>query len=174
MHNLYIINYIYRSGGVEIRGLHATRIQRRKNLGVPVLESYLFIPNNTNLSSQESIRVNTQILLENTLLYKIKCAEIVDAETPDDTLILSDLVVECLEDQPLIQHDVIILTELNLQTNLAVENKSIRDETDCSLIIGSRLFKRPQVIKRYFLNSLKIPYILMYCIKLVLHYFHTA
>lgn len=35
---------IIRSGGIEIRSLKASQIPRRKPLGDPVLEKYLFVP----------------------------------------------------------------------------------------------------------------------------------
>lgn len=36
---------LIQSGGVEIRGLHANVIAKRKPLADPVLEKYLFVPN---------------------------------------------------------------------------------------------------------------------------------
>lgn len=36
---------IYRAGGVEIRGLHATPISKKVPLGVPVLEKNEFVAN---------------------------------------------------------------------------------------------------------------------------------
>lgn len=35
---------IIKSGGVEVRGLKASAIPRRKQLGEPVLEKYQFVP----------------------------------------------------------------------------------------------------------------------------------
>jgi fatty acid synthase len=35
---------LIQSGGVEIRGLHANVIAKRKPLADPVLEKYLFVP----------------------------------------------------------------------------------------------------------------------------------
>lgn len=36
---------LIQSGGVEVRGLHANVINRRKPLADPVLEKYTFVPN---------------------------------------------------------------------------------------------------------------------------------
>lgn len=40
-----ILFIVFRAGGVEIRGLHATPIPKRVPLGVPVLEKNEFVPN---------------------------------------------------------------------------------------------------------------------------------
>lgn len=42
--NVYKEIELIKSGGVEIRGLKASAISRRKPLGEPVLEKYLFYP----------------------------------------------------------------------------------------------------------------------------------
>lgn len=42
---IYLFNVIFRAGGVEIRGLHATPISKKIPLGVPVLEKNEFVAN---------------------------------------------------------------------------------------------------------------------------------
>ncbi|KAG5863724.1 hypothetical protein JTB14_034923 [Gonioctena quinquepunctata] len=42
---------VIRGGGIEVQGLSATSIPRKKKLGIPVLEKYEFIPNHTELST---------------------------------------------------------------------------------------------------------------------------
>lgn len=75
---------IHRSGAIEIKGLNASSIARRKYLGTPVLEKYLFVPNVAKLTTAQAIRVNMQILLENLYSIKVKAVELIDDATSED------------------------------------------------------------------------------------------
>lgn len=55
----------FRAGAVEIKGLLASSIALRKPLGEPVLEKYVFVPNVAELKTEDSIRINMQVVLEN-------------------------------------------------------------------------------------------------------------
>ncbi|KAG5867089.1 hypothetical protein JTB14_013864 [Gonioctena quinquepunctata] len=143
-----------RSGYAVIKGLIASSIARRKDFGVPVLEKHTFVPNMTTLDLQESVRVNSQILLENALVYKVKVVELIDEFTDDSNNPLSVIVKTCFEDQPLIQTIPKILCKEMLEFSVPVENKKLADEKDCTLIIVSRLFDRPEVLQTAF-ESLK-------------------
>jgi fatty acid synthase len=58
---------IIRSGGAEVRGVKVSAITRRRNVGKPVLEKYVFIPNvePAHLDLHSALRVCTHIALEN-------------------------------------------------------------------------------------------------------------
>ncbi|KAG5883952.1 hypothetical protein JTB14_031777 [Gonioctena quinquepunctata] len=137
---------IIRAGGVEIVGLGVTSISRRKNLGIPVLENYQFIPNNTELSTVQSVRVNVQIILENTLMTKLKCVEVIDNENKSDEII-SNIVSEVFESQPLIQGDIKIFCDTELDVDITVEKNKLSEEKDCVLVIITKLSKRPELSK---------------------------
>ncbi|KAG5865371.1 Fatty acid synthase, partial [Gonioctena quinquepunctata] len=143
-----------RSGCAVIKGLIASSIARRKDFGVPVLEKYTFVPNMATLDLHESVRVNTQILLENALFYKVKVVELIDEFTEDSNNPLSVIVKTCFDDQPLIQTIPKILCKETLELSVPVENKKLTDEKDCTLIIVPRLFDRPEVLQTAF-ESLK-------------------
>lgn len=122
----------------------ASSIGRRKDLGIPVLESYQFIPNITKLELEDSIRVNMQIFLENALARKVKVIELVDSFSKDDTLLIP-LIQSAFEDQPLITPMCKILTKTPIETTIQIEDKPLSTEADCNIIIGSELFSRPEV-----------------------------
>lgn len=67
-----------RSGGIELKGLSASTIPRKKTTAFPVLEKYLFIPNIGKLSIEVAVRVFMQIALENNCGLKVTTVEIVD------------------------------------------------------------------------------------------------
>ncbi|XP_056629975.1 fatty acid synthase-like [Diorhabda sublineata] len=146
-----------RCGGIVIKGLIANSIPRRKDLGIPVLEKYQFVPNVTTLTLNESIRINMQILLENNIINKVKCVELIDEFTKDSSTIIP-IIQAAFEDQPLIQPIVKILTKNQLQDiegNIPIEDKELDTETDCNLIVGSRLLERSTVLKMAY-ESLKV------------------
>lgn len=49
---------LIQSGGVEIRGLHANVIAKRKPLADPVLEKYTFVPNIIEKVNQNKLLIN--------------------------------------------------------------------------------------------------------------------
>ncbi|KAG5886386.1 hypothetical protein JTB14_033597 [Gonioctena quinquepunctata] len=137
---------IMRGGGVEIVGLGVTCISKRKNLGIPVLEKYEFIPNNTKLSTIQSVRVNMQIIIENTLMTKLKCVELIDNENQSDE-ILSKIVSGVFKDQPLIQGDIKIFCDEELDVDITVEKKKLSEEKECVLVIITKLSERKELLK---------------------------
>ncbi|CAH1160281.1 unnamed protein product [Phaedon cochleariae] len=141
-------------GGVEIKGLVATSIARKKELGIPVLEKYVFVPNSATLSIEQSVRVNMQLLLENALVYKVKAVEVIDEFTKPDATLLTPLVKMVFEDQPLIQPLVKILTKNALEADVPVEDKKLSEELDNLLVIASNLLERTELLQDA-LRSLK-------------------
>ncbi|KAJ8919478.1 hypothetical protein NQ315_002099 [Exocentrus adspersus] len=137
-----------RCGGIEICGLKASAIPRRKHLGVPVLESYKFVPNFTVLNVHQSVRVNIQVILENALTHKVKACEVIDECTGKDIVPLAPIIKSALEDQPLIQPLLKILSKRALEgVEVEVDDKKLTSETDNLLVIGSNLLGRPEVLK---------------------------
>ncbi|XP_076267668.1 fatty acid synthase-like [Rhynchophorus ferrugineus] len=138
---------IIQSGGIEIRHMIASSIARRKNLSVPVLEKHVFIPNITKLGLDNAIRANSQILLETFNTINIKVIELIDEETPEHNKIIGDIIYDALSDQPLIQPNVTALCHEEIEVkNINVENKKLHTETDCHLVIGSKLLERPNIL----------------------------
>lgn len=92
---------IIRSGGIEVRGLLASAIARRKPLGMPVLEKYVFIPSSEpeSLDYNTALRACIHIVLENQL---DSCLKTIELPHPD-TMPLSPTLARILEDLPLIQ-----------------------------------------------------------------------
>ena len=96
---VYVYNdlSIIRSGGIEVRGLKASAIARRKPLGEPVLEKHVFIPYKEpeDLDLNSSLRACVHIVLENQQEVHVKTVEMykenVTMLSPEVALILGDL-----------------------------------------------------------------------------------
>lgn len=127
---------IFRSGGIEIRGLSASSITRRKPLADPVLEKYVFVPNEATLSTEQSTRVNLQIVLENNYRLKVKVVEFIEPETPEEQEVLGPIIFSVLGDQPLIHANVVVLSPRSLDVqNVSVINKPLSSESDALLVV---------------------------------------
>jgi len=120
---------VIKSGGVEIRGLKATSISRRKLVADPVIEEHKFVAHTDRavISLGEAIRMSTQLALEDHQVVKATAIELVE-DADDVTLedLSSTLLVKVLADIPLIQPDVVVLTSPNrfdparLSSNISV------------------------------------------------------
>ncbi|XP_030748836.1 fatty acid synthase-like [Sitophilus oryzae] len=138
---------VIQSGGIEIRGLIASSIPKRKNTCIPVLEKYIFLSNMTNLKLEQAVRVNMQILLENIFTLQVKAVELIDEATPEENKTIGDTVFDVLADQPLIQPNITVLSKSELVVNnVTVEDKKLLTEVDCQLVIASRLLERPNIL----------------------------
>ncbi|XP_059048240.1 fatty acid synthase-like [Achroia grisella] len=144
---------VIRSGGVEIRGLHATPISRRVPLGVPVLEKNEFIPNfgKSKVKIEDCLRANIQLILENIQTYKVKSIELADEEYKNDSLQpIIEKVADVLGDLPLVQAELLLISEepIEMPSTITVENKKLASETNAVLFVGANLLKRETVLSQ--------------------------
>ncbi|XP_015113130.1 fatty acid synthase [Diachasma alloeum] len=119
------------SGGVQIRGLQASAIARRKPLGDPVLETYKFVAHRdrADIPLKDAVRLATHLALENHLGLKVKTLETLQAgekHLPEE--LLSFHISETLANLPMVQADVNIVTaENDLRPGDIPENINITD-----------------------------------------------
>ena len=92
---------IIQSGGVEMRGVTANTIAKRRNKSKPVLEKYMFTPYTepTHLDLHTSLRVCTHIVLENKPGIQVNVVEVHNQGTTP----LSPLLVPVFADLPLLK-----------------------------------------------------------------------
>lgn len=94
------------------------------------------------------LRANIQIILENIQTYKVKSIELVDEEYKTHGLEpILDKVGDGLGDLPLVQAELLILSEeqLEMPSNITVENKKMIGETNTVIFVGCNILKRPDV-----------------------------
>nr|QNL15122.1 fatty acid synthase 2 [Meteorus pulchricornis] len=139
------------AGGVEIRGLQASAIPRRKNIGVPVLESYKFVAHRdrAEMSLNEAVHVAVHISLENHLPMKVTALEAFDASQNSISELISPIILETLNNLPLIQADVGILAgedtfeEGNIPPSVnVVDLKKLPSDVNALLLSGHSLLCR--------------------------------
>lgn len=100
----------------------------------PVLEKHVFVPNEGTFSLDDAVRINVQLILENTFRIKIKFAEL----EQDGSQNLTPLILQALSDQILIQAEALMVRN-NQKTKL----------NDCLFIVGYNLLKDKNVLKDF-------------------------
>uniref|UniRef100_A0A1A9W883 Fatty acid synthase n=1 Tax=Glossina brevipalpis TaxID=37001 RepID=A0A1A9W883_9MUSC len=124
------------SGGIEIVGLHASAVQRRKSPGIPVLERYQFVSHfpAPAFSLQDAIRICVQLALENSTVTKIKAVEVdTDGRYP-----IIENFMEAIEDLPVVTGDYLFLssqTPEDISKVVHVENGKLFTQKNCHFII---------------------------------------
>ncbi|KAG5668080.1 hypothetical protein PVAND_016035 [Polypedilum vanderplanki] len=100
---------ILQCGGVEIRGVQTQTVNRRPPNGIPILESYQFIPHYKNLvlSKIDIARFCIQLAIENFATAKISAVEI---DMNDDKEPLCGYFYAGINEQPLITAELNYLT----------------------------------------------------------------
>ncbi|XP_036342897.1 fatty acid synthase-like [Rhagoletis pomonella] len=129
------------AGGIELIGLHASPVQRRKSPGIPVLEKYEFTPHFTTraFSTTNAVRMCVQLALENSPSIKMKVVEIgANGYKP----IISKFV-EGLEDLPLVTGDFLFFTDQKNDEipGVHIETAKFTNQTNCNFIIANNLSK---------------------------------
>uniref|UniRef100_T1H7Z0 Carrier domain-containing protein n=1 Tax=Rhodnius prolixus TaxID=13249 RepID=T1H7Z0_RHOPR len=153
---------LIKSGGIELRGMQANAIARRKNLSEPVLEKYVFTPYHESeevYSLEQIVRILVQLILENEELNNtIKVVEF--AAHP--IKLLAPIVAQVLSDLPLIQPDITVQSSstnpqiTDLPPEIIVEEKKLPANKAALIAVASNLLEtdRAEVLQNC-LNSLK-------------------
>ncbi|XP_011695514.1 PREDICTED: fatty acid synthase-like [Wasmannia auropunctata] len=126
-----------RAGGIEIRGLKASQISRRKLAQDVIIEKHIFVAHcdRAKVSLNEAIRISAQLALEDHQVIKVKVIELVeDIDDVELEYLSSSLLVEAFNDMPLIQANLTLLTSPNRFNSLDVsQNISIVDLNKVSI-----------------------------------------
>jgi len=146
------------AGGIEIRGVRAIQISRRKLAQDAVTEEHTFVAHRdrAKISLNDAIRISAQLALEDHQIIKVKAIELV--EDVDDVALdglSSLLLLEALNDIPLIQTNITLLTSPNrfnpadLSQNISIEDLNKPSVKDKVLIVaGFNLLTKRQSLKR--------------------------
>ncbi|XP_063218658.1 fatty acid synthase-like [Bacillus rossius redtenbacheri] len=146
------------SGGIQLKGLKASGISRRKPLGEPVLEKYLFLPHHgipePPLSVAQVLRMCVHLVLENQAGIKVKVVEVAEFEDDKPVNLLANEVAAILGDLPLIQPDITVVTppgkgELeDLSSNIHVEDRQLAGQQGCLLLIASHVLGQKEFLEK--------------------------
>ncbi|XP_025994131.1 fatty acid synthase isoform X2 [Solenopsis invicta] len=153
------------AGGIEIRGLKATQISRRKLAQDAVIEEHVFVAHHDQaiLSLNEAIRISAQLALEDHQIIKVKAIELVeDVDDVTPECLSSSLLIEAFSDMPLIQANITLLTSpsrfssVDLSPNILIDDLNKRSVDDEVLMVaGFNLLTKQQTSLERLLPFLK-------------------
>ncbi|XP_060866838.1 fatty acid synthase-like [Metopolophium dirhodum] len=149
---------LIQAGGVEIRGLHANVIAKRKPLADPVIEKYTFVPNiiETGYTLEQIVRISLHLVIENLMGIKVKTVEILNKTFNPDVQILSPIILDVLADLPLIQPEVSILSDgthpqlKEIGSNITVEDKKLSPDQSVLFAVGSGVLQDSNFLEQVF------------------------
>ncbi|XP_023289558.1 fatty acid synthase [Orussus abietinus] len=149
------------AGGIEIRGLKANAISKRKLTGEPVLEEYKFLAHEdrAEMSLQHAVRLAAHLALENHLTIKVKCIELLnESDKKDVEDVVSPILLEVLGDLPLMQADITILAPADSFEEgvipaeiVLAEPKKLPSDTSALIVVGRGLLEDKQQEQRSLL-----------------------
>ncbi|XP_058818329.1 fatty acid synthase-like [Topomyia yanbarensis] len=133
-------------GGIVISNPRVNIIGRRNPPGVPILETYQFIPYRSDgpVSSLEAIRMCVQLALENVPMLSVAVTEVHSDGLP----VLSHLFGEAIADLPLVQSSLTLLTAKPIEVNNAVlKNEKLSDQTNSLFLISDNKLTEASFLK---------------------------
>lgn len=117
--------------GVDILGLHASPVQRRKPPAEPVLETYKFVPNMTpEATIPDAAKICVQLYLENVSIQKVVVLEI-DNVTPS-----IEFFSQAIEDIPLVSGEFFLKTSQDVDISGVSLVEGLQFPQACNFIIA--------------------------------------
>ncbi|XP_043070750.1 fatty acid synthase [Drosophila grimshawi] len=124
------------AGGIEVIGLHASLVQRRKPPGIPVLEQYEFLPYlpAPEMTLSNAARICVQLALENMSISKVKLVE-VDTDGRDNVLAK---FIDAIEDLPIVTGEYMYLTDRKIDEipGIHIENGKVENLSNYHFIVA--------------------------------------
>jgi len=140
------------SGGIEIRGIKATPITKRRTTVNPVLEKYEFVAHRDRdeISFQDAIVLSTHIALEYHQMTKVNIIELVESSDQVTVEELSSLMInEILSNLPLIQPNINLVARTDRFNNAVLpsritfsQTKKLSEDDNAILVAGYNLFNK--------------------------------
>ncbi|XP_065336360.1 fatty acid synthase-like [Cloeon dipterum] len=175
---VYKKHEVLQSGGVEVRGLQASVIARRKPMADPLLETYEVIPYRplNVLSDSSALRICTHIALENTMgTNKYKVVEWIPPIEANPNTLISLKMPLIFGDLPVMSADIVLcgagaimtetLTEGNLLVGVTLDDRKTINRDSAAHIMtcgeGTTLLALPEVLNDAVAATLPRGFILL-------------
>lgn len=126
--------------------MHTSPVGRRKAPGVPVLETFKFLPyiDPPTLSNFDAVRCCTQLALENSPILKVKAVEV---DLDNNCVPLLPLFELALGDLPLVTADLMLLSAQELQLGkIHVEDGKLSTQSNCTFVIATNCSQRNEFV----------------------------
>lgn len=133
---------------MEITGLSARPVKMRRKTCDPILETYKFVPNETETTLDNSVKINVQLALENYWTVTPKIVEIAK-DYGGKYEYLAPSIHKALTDLPLMRPQIVVVTaeEVSFDDEITV-NRSLKGHPKSYLVIVKGAFGNSEV--RFF------------------------
>lgn len=151
---------LIQSGGVEIYGLDASFINRRRSPNDPLLEINTFIPHfpSIQLSKIDTAKFCIQLLMENSPSMKVN---VIEVDANDGKAPLSEYFSKALEKVPMVVADISYLTEKEIEIkDVSVKNESFATAGNFDIVIKSNVVKDAEFLKTVYEKCDNTSYVL--------------
>ena len=137
---------IVSAGGIEISGMTASSVARKKFSGTEVLESYQFFPldySSETHSIDDVAGTCIQLMLENLTRWKVKAVELIrDDENHEPILPKFDGI---LAKTPMVNAEAILMSNIDYADVTSVKNTNLKTQTGCTFIIAKDCIQNLQL-----------------------------
>ncbi|RLU25189.1 hypothetical protein DMN91_003281 [Ooceraea biroi] len=153
--------YVYKnydtviSGGIEIRGIKANPITRRKTTVNPVLERHVFVAHRDKheISFRDAMILSIHIALEYHQMTKVNIIELIENSDQATTEELSSpIIAEILSNLPLIQPNINLIARTDRFNNIVLpprialsQTKKLSKDDNAILVAGFNLLNNSKV-----------------------------
>ncbi|KAK4878176.1 hypothetical protein RN001_010682 [Aquatica leii] len=134
--------------GVQLRNATFANI-KKQSIDEPVLETYKFVPFDTTLSTENSIKVLIQLVVENVCNNILEVIEIVDSFSGNSKLLCPVILDVLKHEYPIDKHFTVYSTKLLDYPNITFANKTIEQlPFDLNLLIVPEGSKRQMIVEQ--------------------------
>ncbi|XP_019551217.3 fatty acid synthase-like [Aedes albopictus] len=133
-------------GGIMVCNPRASSVGRRNPPGIPILETYQFVPYHADdqVSDLEAIRMCVQLALENVPTLSINVTEIHSERVP----IIAHLFGEAIADLPLVKANLTVLAKAEMELdNVTVKLEKLSDQSNQLFLITDSNWSEPNFLK---------------------------
>lgn len=110
----------------------------------------MFIPNYATVTFPQSVRINTQIILDESLEQTFSALEILDEFSLSESPLVMPLLFNVLENIPLIHPNLTLSTKnsLNEIPGVKIEAATLSPSSSLLLVVATKLFQRPTLLNQ--------------------------
>ncbi|XP_062548544.1 fatty acid synthase-like [Armigeres subalbatus] len=133
-------------GGIMVSNPRASTVGRRNPPGIPVLETYQFVPYHANeeVSTLEAIRMCVQLALENVPMLSVSVTEIHSERVP----VVAHLFGEAIADLPLVKANLTVLAETDMELqNITIKLEKLSEQSNQLFLITDSNWSDPNFLQ---------------------------
>ncbi|XP_065210550.1 fatty acid synthase-like [Planococcus citri] len=143
------------SGGIQMMDWSCNAIARQKNMTMPLMKKYQFVPyiSDEIMELNEVINVCILIILENMLETQVKTFELLENENYSIVSSISSMILDVLQNIPMIRASVNIsttsqnTTKIEVPAEINISNEKLPGDKSSTLVALSNILNKTNIVK---------------------------